>query len=652
MPRVHALHLAAAIALGACGWTAAPAAAEPGAGQVEVLNESGVRVGDLLTGPDALQAALAVVRTGPLARIDDGLAWSVVAGAGTYGDVLVDEPNLLVRPAATVTGDAAVTVSGTGGVDVTGNECVDVTRGGVTLRGLRCRTPSGRGIEITLPPTEGGVTIQGVTVDRPAQDGIAVSGGAGIVIQDATVITPGADGIRLARLTGPGPYRIQGGTITRSADDGIDLVDDVQRLQVVGVTIDSSRANGIESDDAGSSDLSVDGATITRSGDHGVLLGGGGTRLSVVNARLARSGDYGVVVTRATGTTLRGLRLDGTNARGDLRFSAELRTGGVYDALDFGGTVVSLPGDPVGVILSALTATQRAALTGTPPGFRSLNRFVRVRDTGGGTSSAVRLRFAVPSADLAALRFAAVKVYEDDPSGNRRQWQEVAGTRLDVAAGAVEAALSDRAIASGSDARFATYGPLGPPNAAPLILGVLPLDGGLARGRDVAIRARVRDEETLSTGSFLLEIDAARRGGVSLKGDLVQFRPGRLPLGVHRARLTVVDANRLSTVRAWAFEVVNGAPRILLGAARPRRSGLVLIRPRTTISVPVRDDLPLAALRAGMRVDGRRVPVRVVGGRAVARRALTSGRHRVVLSVRDRDGALTVRRWSFRVVRP
>jgi Right handed beta helix region len=650
MPTHSRVLIAATAAIAAFSF-AGPALAEPAAGEVEVLNEAGVRVGPLLTGTDAVQTALAVVRTGPLARADDALPWSVVAGAGTYGDVLVDEPNLTVRPALTPTGDAAVTISGTGGADATGLECVDITRGGVTLKGIRCRTPSGRGVEVILPPNEGGVTIQGVVVDRPAQDGFAVNGGAGFVIQDSSVITPGADGIRLERLTGPGPYRVQGGSITRSADDGIDLVDDVQRLQVVGVTIDSARTNGIESDDAGSSDLAVDGATITRSGDHGVILGGGGTRLSVANTTITGSSDYGVVVTRATGTTLRGLRFNGTNVLGDVRFSAELRTGGVYDALDFGGAVVSLPGDPVGVILSALTPARRAALTGIPPGLRTVNRFVRVRDTGGGTTSAVRLRFLVPPAELAPLRASAIKVYEDDPTANRRQWQEVAGSRVDVAAGAVEVDLTDRGIASGSDGRFATYGPLGPPNGAPEILGVLPLDGATARGRDVAIRARVRDEEPLSTGSFLLEIDGVRRGGVSFKGDLVQFRPGRLRVGLHRARLVVVDANRLVGERSWTFAVINGAPRILLGKAKPRRSSLVLARSRTTISVPVRDDLPLRTLRASMRVDGKRVAARVVGGRVVGRVALAAGRHRVIVAVRDRDGATTSRRWSFRVVR-
>lgn len=640
----------AAVALGALSITAGTASADPGAGQVEVLNEAGLRVGALLTGGDAVQAAIAAIRTGPAARSNDALAWSVVVGAGSYGDVLVDEPNLVIRPTVTSTGDAAVTISGSGGADATGNECVDITRGGVTFKGIRCRTPNGRGIEVALTPAEGGVVVQGVTVDRPAQDGIAVIGGAGVLIQDVTVITAGADGIRLEKLTGPGPYRIQGGTITRSVDDGIDLVDDVQRLTVAGVTIDQSRRNGIESDDAGSTDLLVDGGTINRSGDNGLVLGGGGTRLSVVNTTVTSNGDYGVALSRATGTTLRGIRFNGSNALGDVRFSAELRTGGVYDALDFGGAGLSLPGDPVGVILATPTSSQRAAFTGVPPGLRSLNRFVRVRDTGGGTSSTVRLRFLVPPAELAALRLTEVKVYEDDPSANSKQWQEVPGTRVDPA-GAVEVDLSDSAIASRSDARFATYGPFGPPNGAPQILGVLPVDGARAPGRDVAIRARVRDEEPLATGSFLLEIDGRRVGGVSLKGDLVQFRPGRLALGPHRARLVVVDANRLITERVWTFVLTNARPRILLASAKPRRAALVLQRPRTQISVPVRDDLPLSTLRATMRVDGARVAVRRVGGRIVARVPLKVGRHRVQLSVRDRDGALTVRRWSFRVVR-
>jgi hypothetical protein len=622
--------------------------AEPGPGQVELLNETGTRVGALITGADALEAAMARMRSGALQRIDDALAWSIVIGAGTYGDANLDEPNLVVRPGT----GAAVVITGTGGADNTGGECLDVRREGVSVQGIVCRTPADRGIEVALAAAAGGVVLSGLTVDRARTQGISVDSGAGVLIQSPTIITAGSDGIRLTRLTGAGPYRIEGGSIRDSLDDGIDLVDDAQRVQIAGVAIDRSRGNGIESDDAGSSDLVVDGGAVTRSIGTGVLLGGGGTRMTVQGTQVTGGSGYGVTVARATGTVLRGLRFDGTNASGDLRFTTDARTGAVTEAIGFGAAQVTLPGNPVGVIVSSVTPAQRQALTGIPPGLLSVNRFVRVRDVGGGAQSAISLRFVVPAPELAPLRVRQVRVYEDDPVGNRRQWQEMPGTIIDPVGGSVEVALADRQIASGSDGRFATYGPLGPPNGAPEILGISPLDGGLVRGRDVVIRARVQDEEPLSTGSFLLEVDGVRRGGVAFKGNAVQFRPGNLVVGIHRARLVVVDANQLRTEKTWVFAVANGRPVIVLPRAVPRARSLVLLRRLTTIAVPVRDDLPLRTLRVSMRVDGVQRKTRIVGGRVLARVPLGRGRHRVVLSVRDRDRVVTVRRWSFRVVLP
>lgn len=623
------------------------AAADPGAGQVQVLNEAGAPVGAALTGADAVEGALARIRSGSLSRANDALAWSVVVGAGTYGDFVVDEPNLTVRPSA----GATATVTGIGTVNNTGGECVDVRRGNVVLQGLRCVTPADQGFEVAPPATEGGVVLSGVTVDRAKTDGIAVSSGAGTLIQNATVVSAGRDGVRLAKLTGAGPYRVEGGSIAKSGDDGVDLVDDAQRVQVAGVTIDASKGNGIESDDSGSSDLLVDGATVKRSTGSGVVLGGGGIRLTVQNTTITGNAGYGVLVGRASGTALLGLRFDGTNRAGDLRLNPDVRTGSNFQDIGFGGAALTLPGDPGGVILATPTASQRAALTGLPPGYRSVNRFVRVKDTGTGTS-AVTLRFLVPPVELAPLRLADVRVFEDDPPGNRRQWQALSGTRVDGPNGTVEASLSDSAIASGSNTRFATYGPLGPPNGAPQILGVLPTPSALVRGRDVTIRARIRDDGPLSTGSFILTVDGARRGGVSLKGDLVQFRPGRLAPGIHTVQLSVVDASLLRGVTTWSFAVTNGRPHVLLKRAVPRNRSLVLFRPRILIAVPVTDDLPLSTLRPSLRIDGRQVKATLRGGKLRARVPLGAGRHRAVVAIRDRDGALVVRRWSFRVVRP
>src|SRR5207237_10927347 len=94
----------------------AVARADPAAGQVEVRDATGALVGDRVSGPDAIQAAMARISSGPLARTDPAAPWSVVVGAGTYGDFAVTQPLISIRPAA----GAAVTIDGTGGTDDSG----------------------------------------------------------------------------------------------------------------------------------------------------------------------------------------------------------------------------------------------------------------------------------------------------------------------------------------------------------------------------------------------------------------------------------------------------------------------------------------------------------------------------------------------------
>ncbi|MCU0307760.1 MAG: right-handed parallel beta-helix repeat-containing protein [Thermoleophilia bacterium] len=619
----------------------AAAAADPGPGQVEVRDDAGAVVGAPITGADALQAGVTRVRT---TRAGDIRRYEVVAGAGTYGDVNVDLPNMTVRALP----GAVVTISGTGGANGTGGGCVDVRRGGVVVEGLICRAPSGRGVEVNPPAAEGGVVVRAVTVDRPGQDGVAVLGGAGVLIEGVQVTSPRLDGIRLQTLTGAGPYRVSGGAVRLAGDDGIDLVDDVQRLEVGGVTIDGSRDNGVESDDAGSSDVLVSGVQIARSADMGVLLGGGGLRLTVQDSQVTESGDYGVHLGRGSGIVLRGLRLDGTNARGDLRFTTETRAGGVYERLDLAGSALDLPGEPRGVIVSAVGPARRARLPGPPAGLVGIDRLAAVKDTGAGTSS-VTLRFGVSDAERQVVRVSGLGIFEDDPPANSGAWQRMAATVVD-AAGNARVALGDRDIASGSDTRTAVYGLFGPPNGAPEILDVFPAPGGVARGRTVLLAARVRDDAGLSTGSFALTLDGTRRGGVSYRDGVVRFRiPAPAP-GRRTARLLVVDAQGLRSEREWSFRVANARPRILARGVRPR-GGARVAAGRVTLLVPVRDDRGTASLRAAVRVDGRRVGARIVRGRVVARVTLAPGRHRLQVLVTDRSGARAGRTWSV-VARP
>jgi Right handed beta helix region len=637
------------LALTALAAAALPAGAlaDPPAGRVEVVNDAGALVGGQITGNDAIEAALARIRSGPLARADDTRPWRVVVGAGTYGDVVIDEPNLTVVPSA----GAAVGISTSTGKDVTGGECIDVTRGNVTVQGIVCRSPRDRGIEVLTPPSEGGVVLRQVTVDRARFDGIAVIRGAGATIVDSVVSRSGRDGVWLQDLTAPGPWVIQGGQLTGNGDDGVDLVGTAQRVRISGVTIDGNKGSGVESDDAGSTDLVVDGARLLRNGTDGATLGGGGTALRVLNSTAAGNGRYGVDIGRGSGFAVQGDTFDGGNRQGDLAFSPDARAGGVYGGLGFVDTALELPGEPRGVILRAVPQSQRVRLTRLPSGLVGFNRLVGVRDTGRSSTSVVTLRFALAPTELAAVRTSALAVYEDDPPGNKRTWQAVPGTRL-LPGGQIEVTLTDAQIASGSDARFATYGPLAPPNLAPVIAAVYPAQGARVRGRTQLVSAAVGDDEVLSTGRFALYIDGRRRGGVRFGNGNVIFRVGGLSPGTHRASLMVVDQSGVPTVRAWSFTVLNGRPSIQRRRALPRPGSFVLTHGIVRLRIPVRDDQRIVPALTRVRVDGRRVRARVVHGRLVARVRLAQGRHRIVVRIADRDGAVAKRGWAFRTVRP
>jgi hypothetical protein len=622
-------------------------AADPPAGRVEVRNEAGAPVGAAIGGPDALSTALERIHSSSLARTDDSRPWSIVVGAGTYGDVVIDEPNLTIQPSAA----AAVVISTSVGTDHTGGECVDVRRGNVTLQGLVCRTPKDRGVDVELPQAEGGVVLRGLGIDRPKTDGISVRSGTSVLIQDTVVSGAGRDGIVLAKLTGTGPYAIVGGRVARNGDDGIDLADDAQHVRISGVTLDRNKGNGVESDDAGSVDLVLDASTLSRNGVDGVLLGGGGTGLAVTNSVVTANGRFGIDLGRASGLRIVGDKLDGTNKSGDLAFSGDPRSGGTYGSLAFLDTSLDLPGEPLGVILRATSQAERLRLSALPTGINAFNRYVDVRDAGKAPGSVVTLRFGLSPAELAGARLSALAVYEDDRPGNGRKWQAIPGTRM-ATPGQIDLTLTDGVIASGSDSRFATYGPLAPPNTAPVIAAVYPAPNTRVVGRQLLVAARVGDDDPLGPGGFALTIDGRRRGGVSYRSGSVVFRVPRLSLGLHEARLLVVDDSGLRTAQSWTFSVANRRPTVTRRRALPRPGAFVLSHRWVRIRVPVRDDQPLVRRLVRLRVDGRLVSGRLVRGRLVARLPLRAGRHRITVSVRDRDGAIGARGWAFRVVRP
>jgi hypothetical protein len=331
------------------------AGAAPAPGTVEVRDSVGTLIGTT-TGVDAVRDALSLVTT---TRVGDAVPWAVLIGAGTYGDFAVTQRNL------TVAGDPAsgVIVSGMGLTDDTTGGCVRITRGNVTLGGLTCKVPTRTGVTVSPPNGEGGVVLQGIAVDGAGVDAISVTGGAGIVIRDPVITSPKRSGVRLASLTAVGPYAIVGGSVTGALGNGLELADDVTKLSVTGLAVTGGRAAGIMSKDAGNSDLVLQGVRVTGGAKDGISFSGGGLRLAVRDSVVTANAGAGIRMADGTGFAVSGLTLDGSNAGGDLVFTADDRTGGSYTGLQAGGGF-SLPGEPYAVRVSAARTGIPASATG------------------------------------------------------------------------------------------------------------------------------------------------------------------------------------------------------------------------------------------------------------------------------------------------
>jgi LuxR family maltose regulon positive regulatory protein len=636
------LAVVAAILVAAIDPATAAGAPDPPAGSVLVLNQSGDPVGAALGGADAVEDAVRRLHDGPLARQDDSLPWSIVVGEGTYGDVSVDEPNLTVRPSA----GAAVVISGPGTSNDTAGGCLDVFRGGVLLQGLACQSPTTGGIQVTVAPGGGGVTLRGVSVTRSRTSGIAIVQADAVSIEGSTVSDSGTDGIRFQPVAGPGPYAVTESTTRGSGDDGIDVGGASQRVTLTRVVSQGNRDNGIEAD-AGASELAVTGASLGGNLGDGARLGG--TRISLTDSQLTGNAGAGLEVLAGSGYVLRDDRFDGTNRLGDLRFSSDARTGGVYERLALGGAALTLPGEPRSVVLSAATAAQLAAGSAVPVGLLPVGAFVRLKAAPPVTESRVTLRFLLDPGELAGFRAPELGVYRDAPAARGGGWTSVAGSRVDPA-GAVEAPVAETRIGGASPIRFATYGALGARIGTPILRDLVPVPGARVTGRTFTMRARVLDDGRVRPRGIALWLDGRRRGGVALRGQLAVLRVTRVTLGRHVARLLVRDAAGLRAVRQWSFTVRNGPPVILAAGAVPRAGALVRARSGGVhLSIPARDDEPVRATRVRLLVDGRRIKVKVVAGRIRAFARARAGTHRVSLVVRDRNSRIARAAWTFRV---
>lgn len=351
----------AGLAIPALLIAAVPAAFGVAPGAVEVRDENGAPVATF-TGTDAVQDAVASVLT---SRAPESRPWSVVAGAGTYGDFSVKSPNLAIGPDA----GAAVVISGVGVRDDTGGGCIDITRGAVSVTGLSCTAPSRTGVNVTLRNSEGGVSLASLAIDRPGVDGISVTGGKGLTITSPVITSPARDGIRLTMLSSRQPVTISGGSITGAGRDGLRLADDVRALTASGLTITGAKGYGIASDDSGNSDAAFTGVTVTGSGKDGVLLSGGTLRATLASSTVTGSTGAGVRLGDASGLRISDIPVDGSNADGDLVFDAEIRTGGTYDGLRAPDGTFSLASEPNAVRISGVSPARAALAAGGPARF-------------------------------------------------------------------------------------------------------------------------------------------------------------------------------------------------------------------------------------------------------------------------------------------
>ncbi|GEM_PF-726359 len=413
--------LAAGVVL--CIALAGTASASPLAGTVEVRDQAGAVV-DVRTGPDALRDALGVIGT---LRGPDTRPWSVVVGAGTYGDAVVGARNVTV--VADPPGGAII--RGTGGTDDTGGGCLDVTRGPVTVDGIACQAPSRTGINVTLPNAEGGVLLRAVSVDAAGVDGVAATGGTGITLDGVVVSRAKRDGIRLTSLTGPGPYTITGGSIAASGRDGLRLADDVTRLAVTGLGVTGSTGYGVASEDAGTADITLSGLGVSGSGKDGVLVRGGGLRIALHDLTATGNAGAGVRLGDASGLRVHGLALNGSNAGGDLVFTSDPRTGGAYGALSTSDGTVNLVGEPSAVRLSGVPPSRASVAAGSPLGRRRAGATLLVGATTRTSSRRIVLRFPISSSPRVAV-WRRAGAWTSVPSSRRVRGglQVVLGTSL------------------------------------------------------------------------------------------------------------------------------------------------------------------------------------------------------------------------------
>ncbi len=242
---------------------------------------------------------------------------------------------------------------------------------------------------------------------------------------------------------------------------------------MTGVTIDGNRNNGVESDAAGSTDLIVDSARLVKNGD-GVLLGaaappcGWSARPRSATAGTAsRSAGAAGSRFRTTPSTVQppGRRRPSRPTPRRRRLRRDRAAGHDHR--------------PAGRAARRGRLGHRRFPAGAPhPAAGGAGRLQPPRGcaTTAGSTSVITLRFGLAPTDLAAVRDVGAGGLRGRPARNPEDVQVVPGTRL-LPGGQVEITLTDPQIASATTPRFATYGPLAPPNLAPVIGAVYPAQG-------------------------------------------------------------------------------------------------------------------------------------------------------------------------------
>ncbi|MFO1490727.1 MAG: hypothetical protein U1F87_07425 [Kiritimatiellia bacterium] len=198
-------------------------------------------------------------------------------------------------------------------------------------------------------------------------------------------------------------------------------------------------------------------------------------------------------------------------------------------------------------------------------------------------------------------------------------------------------------------------------NKPPVLLGTRPGEGERLPVARPMIQVSASDEGGVNAAACRISVDGADLPAASVGFDasaglLTGFLPWDLASGLHEARVEVVDAGGLSTVKTWTFAVDLEAPVL---AARVPETGTRVDPADTRIAFVLSDGLGQPQV-LDFRIDGRKIlparwrlapgfsfdPAKNVA--AFAAGTLPSGEHEISLVVSDDLGNTAVQSWTFK----